>query len=135
MITVQEQIKRIVFTRVRQLNGSNTEEDLSMVITEKLLSDKFSLEKLKKNIEIVNGELDNGKLEPNGAWMYRESSTEKWLFERFDTIADAIRAAVRNINTIVLCDGEEVNFDTLDNDKAYYIERNTGKIKVVNLNV
>lgn len=135
MITVQEQIKRIVFTKVRELNGSNTEEDLSMVITEKLLADKFSLENLKKKIEVINGEIDDDKLQPNGAWIYRENPAEKWLFERFDTIADAIRAAVKNINAIVLCEGEEVNFDTLDNDRAYYIERLTGKIKVVNLNV
>lgn len=133
MITLQEQIKQVVFKRVRELNGNNTEEDLSMVITERLVADKLSIEEFKRNIQIVQGEPDEGKIEPNGAWMYRDGITDSWLFERFDTIAEAIRNAVNNINAIVICNGETVSFDTLDEETAYYIENNTGKVKVVEL--
>lgn len=135
MSTVQEQIKQIIFKRVRELNGKNTEEDLSMVITEKLLSDRFSVEEFKKNIKIVNGEPDEGKIELNGAWVYKDDIMGDWIFEKFDTIADAIRAAVTHINAMVLCNGEEINFDAINDTTAYYIENNTGKVKVVNLNV
>jgi hypothetical protein len=133
MITVQERIKQVVFKRVRELNGNNTEEDLSMVITEKLVADKFNLKELSKNIQIVNGEPDEGKIEPLGAWVYRDGSVENWLFQKLDTIAEAIRLAIKNKGAIVLCNGEEVKFDVVSDELAYYIENGTGKIKVVSI--
>ena len=135
MRVLKEQILQLIFTRVRELNSENTEEDLNMLISEKILEDRLGncIGDIDENIKVVKGEPDENKHEPNGAWVYRDGVEHPWVFEKFSTIAEAIRRAVEVINSVVICNGTVVHFDLAGDGQAYYIENNTGKIKLVNI--
>lgn len=138
MTTVREQLIQVIFAEITLLNGDNTEEDLNMVISRTIADEKLKNTKLVTNKSLIaeqlESEVDIEKIEPKNAWIYSEGTTESWLFDKFDTIADAVRAAVKMINTKVICEGKIVTYDTLSDTEAYYIDNRDGKVKLVNLN-
>lgn len=79
---------------------------------------------LEDILEIVTAGIDEENYEPNGAWVYRLDTGLDMEFRKFDTIADAIRRAVKLEGAIVICDGKEVAFDMSDKHTAYYIDKN-----------
>lgn len=118
---------------VVQLNGDNTEEGLSMIISEKLMEEKLYSTDIMKNVQVIVGEKDGNKIEENGVYIYCGGSVTSWKFIRYNTIAEAVREAIGMVNAVIIHNGKIINYDSIDNDRAYYIENGTGKIKVVNL--
>ena len=83
--------------------------------------------------ERLDSEIDIEKKEKNGAYVFRMESILDFDFDMFDTIADAIRAAVNSINAKVICNGREIVYDVIDDKTAYYIDEASDKMKLVNL--
>jgi hypothetical protein len=138
--TVKEQLVQVIFTNIITVNGENTEEDLNMLISERIASDKI------KNTEIVNKnslkgcvrtrkhkDVDLDELEPNGVWVYKDATSDDWMFDRYDTVADAVRAAINTIGATIICNGDIIVYDTIDKKTAYYVDSYTDMIKIVNL--
>jgi hypothetical protein len=64
-------------------------------------------------------------------FVYCNNSLVDWTFERFDTIADAVKKAVNYFNAYIICDGEVINYDALNDTTAYYYAGD--KMKIVKL--
>lgn len=133
MIALKKQIFCVLLNEVVQLNGDNTEEGLSMIISEKLMEEKLYSTDIMKNVQVIVGEKDGNKIEENGVYIYCGGSVTSWKFIRYNTIAEAVREAIGMVNAVIIHNGKIINYDSIDSDRAYYIENGTGKIKVVNL--
>lgn len=139
--TIKEQLVQVIYTNIAELNGEETEEDLNMIISERIAEDRLT-HTIIDNKDSIHGYIESTKvgvvdsedIEPNGAWIYRDETHNDWMLQRYDTIADAIRSAVKLINAMVLCDAMVIDYDTIDNDTAYYIDKRTDSVKVVELN-
>lgn len=133
MNALKEQIVQVIFASVTVLNGEETEEDLNMAISEKIL--QSNLEEIKKNLitERLESEADSEEIIENGVFVYSYESMSEWLFNKYSTMADAIRAAVKILNASVISNGKVITYDIIDNESAYYIDDNAGKMKIVNL--
>lgn len=119
MFATRDNLVRAVYTRVRSLNGSDTEEALNMIISEKLVDNNMAT--MHNNFD-VNDVADKSDIKENGVWVYSECNDLGWVFERYNTVADAIRRAVTVINSIIIHNGREIPFDTLEDGRAYYID-------------
>lgn len=132
MVTVREWLEQILFEEITVLNGENTEEDLNMEIARELMNDK--IEKVDALVmKTFETEMDNNEVKPNGAWLYAGGLVDELIFERYDTIASAIKAAVSLINAKIICDGNIVTYDILNDNEAYYVDDTVGKVKIVSL--
>jgi hypothetical protein len=136
---MEEQILKFLITNVKILNGENTEEELNMAISKKILK-----EKVKKNevicrdfgdgcIKTYKQEEDKGDAIETGAWVYSGGILDSWVFDRHDTIAGAIKQAVRMINASVLIRGKALKYDTLDGETAYYVDEESNTVKTVRI--
>lgn len=130
------QFETVLLARITELNGEITEEGLNMAILESILEDKINEANLDREslvVERLDSEMDNEQVEKNGVYVYNAYDEMGLLFNKHSTIADAIREAISMINALVICNGEVIEYDTLDNDTAYYIDDRIGKVKIVNL--
>lgn len=132
-MTLESRVLQVLFKNVTVLNGEETEEDLNMLISEKIVQN--NLDEIKKNlvVEQLSSEMDTEKLEDTGVFIYKYESLDNWKFTKHNTIADAVRAAIKDINVTIIYKGEVVTYDTLDSKSAYYIDNSCNKIKIVNL--
>lgn len=129
---VREEIEQLLFAEVTLLNGDNTEEDLNMEIS-KILADDI-IENMNVVADTFDVVEDDGENVPNGAYVYTSGSLTEMKFDRYSTVADAVRHAVRLIDAKIICDGQVVTYDSLDDDIAYYIDTRSNKAKLVSLN-
>lgn len=127
-------IRVALFNEICALNGDITEKELNMEIVENILREKMQLADCSVLVEErLDSEIDIEKKEKNGAYVFRMESILDFDFDMFDTIADAIRAAVNSINAKVICNGREIVYDVIDDKTAYYIDEASDKMKLVNL--
>ena len=135
MITLKNQMERIISERLTVINGSKTENELNNLIAKDLTSERISGKNSYEHIFGIDN-IDNNdiwEIEPNGAWVYAEYSIEDWFFKRYDTISEAVRDAVNMIEAYVICDGEIVEYNTMSDGTAYYIDNRTNIIRVINI--
>ena len=104
-----------------------------MLISETIARE--NLEEIKKNLiaEQLDSELDTEQILSNGAYIYSYKSLSDWEFKRVDTIADAVREAVKLIDATILYNGNVITYDTINSESAYYIDNDAGKVKIVQL--
>lgn len=115
-MSVEINFKRAVFERVTEINDSNMEKELLHMITDRVVKNS-SINKvlLEKGILAYNNdEVDNA------VYVFCNSSLFDWTFEKFDSIPDAIKNAVQYINAYIICNGEVVRYDAIDDKTAYY---------------
>lgn len=129
-------IRVALFNEICALNGDITEKELNMEIVENILKERMNEQLADCSVlveERLDSEIDIEKKEKNGAYVFRMESILDFDFDMFDTIADAIRAAVNSINAKVICNGREIVYDVIDDKTAYYIDEASDKMKLVNL--
>lgn len=120
---VKLEIVKILFLGLSTDMYTYTEEDLRMAISEKIgeLALKGSSIEDKTDERIIE----------NGAWVYKYSGDGKWIFERYNTIEDAVRRAICLIDAQVICNGGIVKYDSFNEREAYYVDDYTGELKFV----
>lgn len=119
MGTLQKELVAAAFVKINNANTEDTEEDLNMYISEKIIERKFD-KRFKDGIQILNVKQDDFKNVPNGAWVYSMSDSD-WVFERYDSIGEAVKRAINIVDSMVICNGKEIAFDAFDDKHAYYI--------------
>jgi hypothetical protein len=132
METVSMELEQILLVEITMLNGDNTEEDLNMAIAKEIMRDKLQQSE-SFIIERLDSEVDTADIKANGVYVYVGGLIEELFFERFDTVADAIKTAVNKIDAKIICDGNIITYDILSDTEAYYIDEEVGKVKLVEL--
>lgn len=128
MRTLKQELVAAIFVEISK-NNTDNEEDLNMYISEKLIEHRFD-KRFKDNIQVLNVEVDNFKEVPNGAWVYSINSLGDWVFERYNSIGEAVQRAVNIVGAVVICNGKEIAFEAFDDEHAYYIDNNENVIMV-----
>lgn len=123
MVAVRNPIMQIIFAEIKVLNGDNTEESLNMSISEQIIADISKDERNEKYKDYRECQ--------DGAWVHSNNSLEDWVFERYDTVEEAVKHAVKMVNAQVISDGRVVMYDTLSDKEAYYLDNCENKLKVV----
>lgn len=126
MITLERQLEAVIREVVKEsnieLDKVLQDEIVKNIVSKRLQSmskvETYKIEGFKVKSKKV---LDISKIEPKGVWVYSEPTVEKWIFERYDTIEQAIKAAIMYIGDVkIICDGEIINWDVVDNYRAVY---------------
>lgn len=126
MITLERQLEAVIREVVKESNielDKVLQDEIVKNILDKRLQSMSRVEAYKiEGFKVKNRKvLDISKVEPNGVWVYSEPTVEEWVFERYDTIEQAIKAAIMYIGDVkIICDGEVINWDVIDNCKAVY---------------
>lgn len=135
-LTLRKQFERVLLAEITELNGEITEEELNMVIMESIIEERAKKAQLDRE-QIVEARLtskeDTGKVEKNGVYIYNAHGEMGLMFNRYNTIADAVRDGLKLINAAILCEGEIIEYDVLDDETAYYIDNRVGKVMLVNI--
>lgn len=135
-LTLRKQFERVLLAEITELNGEITEEELNMVIMENIIEERAKKAQLDRE-QIVEARLtskeDTGKVEKNGVYIYNAHGEMGLMFNRYNTIADAVRDGLKLINAAILCEGEIIEYDVLDDETAYYIDNRVGKVMLVNI--
>lgn len=107
-----------------------------MVIMESIIEERAKKAQLDRE-QIVEARLtskeDTGEVEKNGVYIYNAHGEMGLMFNRYNTIADAVRDGLKLINAAILCEGEIIEYDVLDDETAYYIDNRVGKVMLVNI--
>lgn len=127
MITVQNQLEQVVFDEVSEINGENTDRELNVDISKLVVNNKLTNTAIKSNLA------NTQHMEHHGAWVYMDRSIDEWEFSRYNTIADAVKQAIKEIGAKIICDGQIIDYDALDDSQAYYIDSRTSKIGLVTI--
>ena len=122
-----------IFEEVTELNGEETEEGLNMAIAQELIRERKKQNLLTTSITRLDSEVDKGEKLEKGVYVYQNEDLFSWNFDRYDTMADAVRAAVLLVNATIIYNGEEVIYDALSDVDAYYINNETNKVMLVTL--
>lgn len=131
MNTLKKQLRQAIFSKANSLNGDNTEEELNMDISA-IIADNALVHSLILDGTIEESDINgNYDIEPKGAWLYIDRSLDDWEFKKYNTIADAVRDAIKIIDAKIICDGSIVPYDAIDDSKAYYVDNRVNKIKMV----
>lgn len=134
--SMRKQLETILLAEITELNGEITEEGLNMAIMESIIEERVKDAQINREslvVERLYSEQDTENIEANGVFVYRANNIQDFVFNRHNTVADAVREAVKMINASVICDGEVMQYDTLDNETAYYIDNRVSKVMIVNL--
>lgn len=135
-LTLRKQFETVLLAEITELNGEITEEGLNMAIMESIIEERVKEAQLDREQlvkERLTSEEDTGKVENNGVYVYNAYSEIGLIFDKYDTIAEAVREALKTINATILCDGEIIEYDVLDAETAYYIDNRIGKVMLVNI--
>lgn len=135
-LTLRKQFETVLLAEITELNGEITEGGLNMAIMESIIEERVKAAQLDREQlvkERLTSEEDTGKVEKNGVYVYNAYSEVGLLFDKYDTIAEAVREALKTINATILCDGEIIEYDVLDAETAYYIDNRVGKVMLVNI--
>lgn len=138
MSNLENSLRQVIIKKMNILSVYySIQGDFDMIISDSIAREKASKSRIIDNTLIkgcmLNRAKDQENIEINGAWVYRDETVASWIFKKYDTIADAIRHAIKEINTIVICDGNIVEFDRLNENQAYYVDNRTNEVKVVEL--
>lgn len=135
-LALRKQFETVLLAEITELNGEITEEGLNMAIMESIIDERVKAAQLDRE-QLVDerffSEEDTGKIEKNGVYIYNAYGEMGLVFDKYDTIADAVKAGLKLINATILCDGEIIEYDTLDSETAYYIDNRAGKVMIVNI--
>lgn len=131
--TQHNTLEQLLLAELTELNGLETEEELNMAIVKELLKEKLDESILNTSLEELESEVDNGVILNDGAYVFENEELYSWSFDKYDTMADAVRAAVLKINAKIIYKGKIVNYDALSDTDAYYIDNETNKVMIVNL--
>lgn len=139
-VTIRQQLITVIYTSIAELNGEDTEEDLNMMISEKIADDKLNNAQLVTDGYIRGSKfepmcdiLNVDKIEPNGVWIYKDNTIDEWVLKRYDTVTEAVREAVGMIDAKIICNGKIIEYDTIDEGMAYYLDSKTEDVKLVTL--
>lgn len=135
-VTVREQFETVLLAEITELNGDITEEGLNMAIMEHIIEERVKAAQLDREQlveERLFSEEDTGKIEKNGVYIYNAYGEMGLVFDKYDTIADAVKAGLKLINATILCNGEIIEYDVLDSETAYYIDNKAGKVMLVSI--
>lgn len=132
-MTQKDYLTQVILEKISVINKSDTEEALLSMIAEKIVEKSKVNTLLKKHgvlaYNIVEG---NEEKHLNGVFVYCNNSLLNWTFDKCDTIADAVRIAVKKINAYILLNGEVIKYDALDDETAYYLDKDSN-MKIVEL--
>ena len=104
-----------------------------MTIAKELVQERNKQSILTTLITKLESEVDTGKKLGKGVFVYQNESLSSLVFDKYDTMADAVRAAALLVNAIILYNGKEVIYDILSDKDAYYIDNNTNKVMLIEL--
>lgn len=96
------------------------------------IDDREIMFKMNDTFETLRLTDDTNNVKEKGVYVYKEGDGLDWIFERYDTFAEAIKRAIKVIGSIIIHNGKEVKFKKIDKNSAYYID-NDSNIKVVKL--
>jgi allantoicase len=133
---LREQLLHVYLRQIEQINNNKQAEGgLYMIIAQELVDERLNNANIvvdnEIRVEVMDLIEDKNTVEENGAWIYSDGTVDKWEFRRCNTIAEAVRAAIHMINAKVLCNGEEIVYDSLNENTAYYIDKRTNEAKMV----
>jgi hypothetical protein len=132
----REQFEKVLLAEITELNGEITEEGLNMAIMESIIDDRIKeLENNRESIiaERIDSEMDTEVEEKSGVYVYDATDATEFIFNRHSTVAEAVREAIRVVNALVLCHGEIIEYDSIDDKHAYYIDKKANKVKIVTI--
>lgn len=135
-LTFRKQFETVLLSEITKLNGDITENELNRDIMESIIEEKVkAIQSNREQLveERLTSEEDNEKVEKNGVYVYDAYNEVGLLFDRYNTIAEALREALKIINATILCDGEIIEYDVLDSETAYYIDKRVGKVMIVSI--
>lgn len=135
-LTLRKQFETLLLAEITELNGEITEEGLNMAIMESIIEERVKAAQLDREQlveERLLSEEDKGNIEKNGVYVYNAYGEMGLVFDKYDTIADAVKEGLKLINATILCDGEIIEYDVLDSETAYYIDNRAGKVMIVNI--
>lgn len=133
MMTAGNYLEQVVLERVSLINGLNietteTEEALITMIAKRVLENSRVNTLLEKH-GVIAYNVDSSELKEierckdNGVYVYCSNSIIDWTFNKHDTIDDAVRDAVKRINAYIILNGEIIKYDALDDNTAYYYDK------------
>lgn len=122
----KSKVANLIFVDLSNSTDVWTEEGLRMIISRKVASRALEKSQVVDNTD--------EQVVKNGAWVYENEEDGKWIFERYNTIEQAVRRAVNLINAKVICDGEIIKYDTFDANEAYYVDRYTNEVVFMKIN-
>lgn len=128
MITFEKQLEAVIRENVQSYNN-DLDKEFEEEIIRKTIASKMKELVIVDSRKIIGvkpnkkHEYDVSKVEPNGVWIYREPTVKEWVFERYDTIEQAIKVAINYIEDVkIICDGEIVEWGIVDNYMAIYLD-------------
>ena len=125
MNTVKTQLKHTLFEEITVLNGENTEESLNMEIANIIFEEKAK--RIKKSNIIMDGEVIGELLEladciENEVYVFSNCGVKSLVFDKYSSIEDAVKAAVKIIDAKIICKGKVIRYDTLSDTEAFYVD-------------
>lgn len=136
-MTVTDNLRSIIFRKVAIMNEENTEEALISMITDNIMkcSKINGICTDLKDVNIHKNLVKKPNLKSDilnkDIFLYCNNSLYDWTYERCDDIIDAVRKAVKHIDAYIICNGNIISYNTLNDSTAYYCVGN--KIKLVEL--
>ena len=125
-MTVMENLRQIIFTKISTMNEDNTEEALISMITDNILKVSTINEVLTYNNRETVNDLPNKEI-----YLYCNNSLHDWTYERCLDIADAVKKAIKLIDAYIICNGNIISYNTLNDKVAYYCIDD--KVRIVKL--
>lgn len=133
MMTAGNYLEQAVLERVSLINGLNietteAEEALITMIAKRVLENSRVNTLLEKH-GVIAYNVDSSELKEiekckdNEVYVYCSNSIIDWTFNKHDTIDDAVRDAVKRINAYIILNGEIIKYDALDDNTAYYYDK------------
>ena len=104
-----------------------------MTIAKELVQERKKQSIFTNLITKLESEVDTGKKLDKGVFIYQNESLLSLVFDKYDTMADAVKAAALLVNAIILYNGKEVIYDILSNRDAYYIDNDTNKVMLIEI--
>lgn len=124
MMTLRTNLRAVVKDYVHNSNDGLSNELESQIVD-------FVTETKMKEIQSVKDDIAIGTKSRHkktsrgstreGVWVYCEPTVQDWMFKRYESIDDAIRAAINYFGNVkIVSNGKIVNWDILDDKKAVY---------------
>lgn len=127
------ELEKLIMKDVITVNGDVTEEALNSIIMKEVASHKIKSVEGFHNIEDTKEDTRADKIEPNGVWIYVNGSIQDWVFNRYDTVSRAVCEAVKYIDAQIICNGNIIEYDSLSDEEAYYIDSETNSAVMVKI--
>lgn len=112
-----ETLQKVVYEKLKEINTMAEEGLIEMMTTEAMkeinVQKSFNTGKARKKTK-------NGK----AAYVYASKSILDWEYDKFNSIEDAVRRALGYLDAYVICDGEIIKYDVIDENTAYYYNNN-----------